>query len=193
MLSGFLVRKTMMTKKIKLILGIVIILLGAIFYTLFWPRLQGYLRYKEVLKAGDAMLAPYKADTYGGKTPEETWDMFLVALNKGDLDLASKYVRVKKQEEVKAELYKLKDEGELDEQIKDWNSYKTKWHKIVKPDPIEGSESFTFEEYKNKPFSEDFLDGSGGIITKTMPAGYYGVDTMFTLNPYTNIWKLDDI
>jgi len=31
------------------------------------------------------------ADTYGGKTPQETLDMFVDALRKGDIDLASKY------------------------------------------------------------------------------------------------------
>ena len=31
------------------------------------------------------------ADTYGGKTPQETLDLFVAALKKGDLELASKY------------------------------------------------------------------------------------------------------
>ena len=31
------------------------------------------------------------ADTYGGKTPQETLDMFVDALKKGDVELASKY------------------------------------------------------------------------------------------------------
>jgi len=30
-------------------------------------------------------------DTYGGKTPQETLDMFIDALERGDIDLASKY------------------------------------------------------------------------------------------------------
>ena len=40
---------------------------------------------------------PYKKDIYGGKTPEETWAMFLDALKKGDIDLASKYFAVDEQ------------------------------------------------------------------------------------------------
>ncbi len=35
--------------------------------------------------------AAMKADTYGGKTPQETLNMFIDALKKGDIDLASKY------------------------------------------------------------------------------------------------------
>ena len=32
-----------------------------------------------------------KADTWGGKTPQETLDLFIDALRKGDVELASKY------------------------------------------------------------------------------------------------------
>ena len=32
-----------------------------------------------------------REDTYGGKTPEETLNMFIDALKKGDIELASKY------------------------------------------------------------------------------------------------------
>jgi hypothetical protein len=45
-------------------------------------------------KAEAAMSAFEKAmreDTYGGKTPQETLDMFIDALKKGDVELASKY------------------------------------------------------------------------------------------------------
>jgi hypothetical protein len=37
-----------------------------------------------------------KADTYGGKTPEETIGMFTRALGSGDIDLASKYFALEK-------------------------------------------------------------------------------------------------
>jgi hypothetical protein len=36
-----------------------------------------------------------RADTYGGKTPQETLDMFISALKKKDFDLASKYFSLK--------------------------------------------------------------------------------------------------
>lgn len=38
-----------------------------------------------------AYVAAMTADTYGGKTPKETLDLFVAALEKGDIDLASKY------------------------------------------------------------------------------------------------------
>lgn len=33
----------------------------------------------------------FREDTYGGKTPQETLNMFIEALEKGDIDLAAKY------------------------------------------------------------------------------------------------------
>ena len=41
----------------------------------------------------------YEQDTYGGDTPEETLQLFIDALKKGDTELASKYFVVEKQEE----------------------------------------------------------------------------------------------
>ncbi|TSA56814.1 hypothetical protein D4R42_02795, partial [bacterium] len=43
----------------------------------------------------------YAADTYGGETPEKTYGMFLQALKMEDIDLASKYFILDKQEEYK--------------------------------------------------------------------------------------------
>lgn len=179
-----------MTTK-KIIIYVIAILLVSTFLAGFWPRLQGYLQYKKDIKFEEALLAPYKQDTYGGKTPEETWDMFLAALNKGDLDLASKYFRVPSQEEWKNDLYKMRDENTLADKIKKWSEYKNKWKKVESRDNIEGFETFTFDEYIDKPFTKDFSDGAGGTIRKTMPAGYYSVGVYFIFNSYTNVWKLD--
>ena len=40
---------------------------------------------------------PYREDKYGGKTPEETYDLFLDALRKGDTTLASRYFEIESQ------------------------------------------------------------------------------------------------
>lgn len=46
----------------------------------------------------------YAEDTYGGATPEETLQLFIAALEAGNIDLASKYFLVEKQEEEKGYL-----------------------------------------------------------------------------------------
>lgn len=48
-------------------------------------------KYEKAQKAMDTLEATLRADTYGGKTPEETLALFIDALKKGDADLASKY------------------------------------------------------------------------------------------------------
>lgn len=52
----------------------------------------------------------YRNDKYGGKTPEETFDMFIAALEKGDVELASKYFVIEKQESWKQSLAALKEQ-----------------------------------------------------------------------------------
>ncbi len=49
---------------------------------------QNYEKYVAWEKAYENAM---RQDTYGGKTPEETLRMFIDALKKGDVDLASKY------------------------------------------------------------------------------------------------------
>ena len=48
-----------------------------------------------------AILEARRADTYGGDTPQETLDLFIAALEKGDTDMAAKYFVVYKQEEMR--------------------------------------------------------------------------------------------
>ncbi|PIR67007.1 MAG: hypothetical protein COU51_00945, partial [Parcubacteria group bacterium CG10_big_fil_rev_8_21_14_0_10_36_14] len=64
----------------------------------------------------NAIEAPYKNDKYGGTTPEETFDMYITALKKGDLELASKYFAINKQ---KGRLESLKEIEDLDSYIKE--------------------------------------------------------------------------
>lgn len=47
------------------------------------------------------------ADTYGGKTPQETLQMYIDAVEKSDYELASKYFVLDKQEEWKSELLEI--------------------------------------------------------------------------------------
>ena len=70
---------------------------------------QGKLEAWKYQRLVSKMEAPYKNDKYGGKTPEETFDLFLDALRKEDVDLASKYFVIPKQDEWKKTLEKYKE------------------------------------------------------------------------------------
>ena len=56
----------------------------------------------------------YKNDTYGGATPEETLQLFIDALKKGDTDLAVKYFIPEKQKEEGEKLRIGKEKNNLD-------------------------------------------------------------------------------
>jgi len=62
---------------------------------------RGVAEYVQLLQAAAQIDILRSADTYGGTTPQETWDMFVKALKAGDTDLASKYFVVWKQREMK--------------------------------------------------------------------------------------------
>lgn len=61
----------------------------------------------------------YAEDTYGGSTPEETLQLFIAALESGNIDLASKYFLVEKQEEWKKNLENIKKNKVLEIMISD--------------------------------------------------------------------------
>lgn len=100
-----------MKNKIKIML----IVFGAVIFV--WYGYVGAVKYKnwkwyqgmkkEAAKF-EAEIADKKAkivaDTYGGKTPQETLDLFISAVEKGDYELASKYFVVERQEKELREL-----------------------------------------------------------------------------------------
>jgi hypothetical protein len=58
---------------------------------LIWSRYFKYDPVRAYEKAEKAYVEAMTADTYGGKTPQETLDLFVAALRAGDVELASKY------------------------------------------------------------------------------------------------------
>lgn len=66
-------------------------------------------------------------DKYGGKTPEETFDMLIAALEKGDVELASKYFVVQKQGEWLKTLKNYENANLLPDFIVELKEEKTNW------------------------------------------------------------------
>ena len=81
--------------KLKSWYGVVFLILlagGVLWFVLNgMPYISNLRANWEAQRLQDQWEKPYREDTYGGKTPEETYDMFLDALRKGDTTLASKY------------------------------------------------------------------------------------------------------
>src|SRR3990167_283218 len=96
---------------------LVIVLIGAgIFFGIGYYRYRTspeYHKYQDLL----AQKERYMADTYGGDTPEETLELFISALKTGDIDLASKYFVLDKQDEWRGKLNNVKTAEKLAEMV----------------------------------------------------------------------------
>ena len=112
-----------------------------------------------------------REDTYGGKTPEETLKMFIDALKKGDIDLASKYFMLREDGQPDSKwiegLIKTKEGGKLQEII----SILSK----AKPDP----EARISEEY----YVFSTRDENKMVIAD--------IDLHF--NKYSGVWKIESL
>src|SRR3989344_8418422 len=83
-----------------ILVGIIIILFIGV-YALGW---YGDWKFNKDLKAiQQESDRPYLEDTYGGKTPKETLELFIAAVEKEDFELASKYFVLSNQEEWRKE------------------------------------------------------------------------------------------
>ncbi|OGZ97033.1 MAG: hypothetical protein A3I44_06045 [Candidatus Sungbacteria bacterium RIFCSPLOWO2_02_FULL_51_17] len=74
-----------------------------------------------------ALQKRYAEDTYGGKTPEETLELFIAALKKEDIDLAVKYFVFDKQEEWRDKLQKIKEGRQINLMVGDLSREKRKY------------------------------------------------------------------
>ncbi len=153
-------------KKFLKVLGIVVVV-----FLVWWVISASYYIWKarslrqktEDFQA--ALSRPYREDTYGGKTPEETWAMFLEALKNKDAELASKYFVPEKQEEWKKNIINSVNKNQIDLAIKN-----------IEKINFETSTSNT--AYFNYNISSEEFPG----ITKN--------PVVFILNPYTKVWKI---
>ena len=90
---------------------LIIIILLALYFFVFQKDKEFVVRDKDSFTSQDDYLnylEEYKLaqsrDTYGGKTPEETLNLFVEALKAGNTELASKYFVLSKQKEIKEDL-----------------------------------------------------------------------------------------
>ena len=161
-------------KKILKIVGIVLGII-LIYYLAFTAKLlwDSYQWQKKTEQFEETMRKPYKEDIYGGKTPEETWSMFLDALKKGDIDLASKYYDVEHQEKERSILLNIKEKKELDLLLSQLSNPLQKDEDtpdFLKQDKERAYYYYIFED----PISKE----------------KYRNDVNFYLNPYTKVWKI---
>lgn len=133
---------------------------------------------------------PYREDKYGGKTPEETYDMFLDALRKGDTTLASKYLVIEKQDDWKKTLGEYKDNNLLANFVKELENTRKIWTKIEPSSDALFKNTISYE-YKVLVAKDTTIEFEGNKLN--VPAGNYTNETEFELNTHTKVWKISSL
>lgn len=111
-----------------------------------------------------------KEDTYGGKTPQETLDMFIAALKKGDVDLASKY-------------FVLNELGEVD----------SKWLDALKKAKEENRLQQIIEVVSRSTFDSKSSYAGTAWFTSLDDEGNLLADFLLEKNSESNIWKIESL
>jgi len=119
-------------KKQRLIVLTLIVLAGLAIFGLV--SISDKAKNEQLNGLSDEMKEAYKNDKDGGKTPEQTFDMFLQALRSGDTDLASKYFAIDKQEQWKKSFQTAKDANVLSQLIEEYEQYRKDWEKVETKD-----------------------------------------------------------
>lgn len=161
----------MFNKFIKIVMVVVIFLVIAVLGYIGGSYVKHYLDIRKADKSVEnfqnALEQPYKEDVYGGKTPEETWGMFLDALRRGDIELASKYYDIGHHRKANEWLGGLKENNKLEQSIKEMETF----HKS-NMESLENQANYAYY-YFDEEFQQEL---SSPVI--------------FYLNPHTKIWKI---
>jgi hypothetical protein len=112
----------------------------------------------------------FMADTYGGKTPQETLNLFIEALKKGDIDLAVKYVKYTEREKAKKELEEIESKEMLDKALE----------RLSKLELVPYSGEFA---WMNDYYAQFILTNKDNLVTYSV-----GMEK----NEYNNLWKITD-
>ncbi|MDD2677944.1 MAG: hypothetical protein PHN95_00815 [Candidatus Pacebacteria bacterium] len=167
----------------KYYLALIILILSALgisgLFFYFNPQIRQARQYKKDLEVLEKKIQEeeekYKGDTYGAKTPEETYQMFLEALKKQDIDSASKYFVLEKQAEYKKLLQAIKDDGKWDEMMAD----------LLRPEnqkgKYQGKEIYTLEIVSSQNVSV-------ASITLMLLKSPFGVEK----KPLSDLWKITE-
>ncbi|MDP1706781.1 MAG: hypothetical protein Q8L36_03095 [bacterium] len=112
-----------------------------------------------------------KNDTYGGKTPQETLNMFIEALKAGDTELASKYfVLTEKEGNSRAELKSVLDDKKRQDNLEEIIS-------VVS---------------RAKPDNNSSYEGTAWFVLKN-EQGLVEYSVVLKLNKESGVWKIESL
>lgn len=137
---------------------------------LVWQWYGGYSEYRAYKNLERRYVQAMTEDIYGGKTPQETLDLFVEALKKEDVELASKYFmlddNLSREKWVKT-LQLFKERGVLDDMAGD----------------VKGAKEDLKERIDENDFKFIIYDKNGDVGT--------WVNMQF--NKYSKVWKIESL
>ena len=137
-------------------------------------------------RAYEKLSEPYYKDTYGGKTPEETYDLFISALKVRDVELASKYFVIERQGAWKETISQYKANGLLAEFIDELANNRKLW----KPgDRNEERITFLYPYTRSEPVVTELPVADGKTQEVTLPSGTFYAEIIFNKYP-SKVWKI---
>lgn len=151
---------------------------------------EKYLAQVEEYKA--RLLETQKNDTYGGKTPEETLDLYITALKAGDIELASKYYEVsierpELQQKELDNLLNIVNKKNINLVIEEAENIRYLGTKNILSN---GNISFVYY-FKTKEEMKFIEIVSGEEITTIIPVGTeLKTGNALKINTYTKVWKI---
>lgn len=165
------------TKKIIFVIFLILLgILGFIFYYLFNHSLnfKNISHFKEkqevILEQIQKEKEKYQNDIYGGKTPLETYKLFLEALKKEDINLAVKYFPVDLQEKYFQLFTQIKKSGQWEKMMVD----------LLREENQQG-------EYINNDWYNIKIKNSKNEVVTTV---VIKLIKDFNNQPVNNIWKI---
>lgn len=132
---------------------------------------QNYQKYVEWQKNYENAM---KADIYGGKTPEETLKMFIDALKKGDVELASKY-------------FVLEDKTNDPDYLT-----RKKWEDGIMTKKEEGKIPEIIDILSQARAAGSVMDGYYAFEARDF-SGEIIVDINMIFNKYSQVWKIESM
>ncbi|MBU3896150.1 hypothetical protein KKG36_02465, partial [Patescibacteria group bacterium] len=160
---------------IKILKGLgLFILLGLVWYVGAELGFQGKYRQEiaeniqSLQELNRALVEAFKNDYFGGKTAEETYNLFMQALKEEDVDLAVKYFvhDVDRRANYAEKFNKMKEEGGL----KKYGEWWPAWGDMTKTE-TEGRVTAEFYWTQEEATTETMPNGAGGFIEYEVPAG----------------------